>query len=275
MYSTVQNASSVRMPQNFLSEGQANHFGIRWYKNAKVPSVEMKDTRHRWNILVLLSEAYAPDMGCINPGLYTAPVLDFVDGIRLGNGFKGYLLSIPFDTWKLFDIHNLDLYFESRSFIPYVALDKKDLRSLVLMMDVIGSALESDGGPFNEMELIYVCRAFLATLNRHYRLQEPQNCSSTGNLIADRFIKLVEENCLQEKKLDFYAKELNVSAKYLSHIVASVTGKNANKWIADHVIDIGPEGGAKGGELVFAGTPEELIKEKRSYTAKFLADKLK
>lgn len=44
---------------------------------------------------------------------------------------------------------------------------------------------------------------------------------------------------------------------------------------ADHVIDIGPEGGAKGGELVFTGTPEELIKEKRSYTAKFLADKLK
>ncbi len=39
---------------------------------------------------------------------------------------------------------------------------------------------------------------------------------------------------------------------------------------ADWVIDIGPEGGDKGGMLVFEGTPEELIKQKNSYTGKFL-----
>ncbi len=44
---------------------------------------------------------------------------------------------------------------------------------------------------------------------------------------------------------------------------------------ADWVIDIGPEGGEKGGELVFAGTPEELVKNKRSYTGKFLKRHLK
>jgi excinuclease ABC subunit A len=43
---------------------------------------------------------------------------------------------------------------------------------------------------------------------------------------------------------------------------------------ADHVIDIGPEGGEKGGNLVFAGTPEELVKCRESYTGKFLKEKL-
>ena len=42
---------------------------------------------------------------------------------------------------------------------------------------------------------------------------------------------------------------------------------------ADHVIDIGPDGGDQGGELVFAGTPEELIKNERSFTAKCLKAK--
>lgn len=42
----------------------------------------------------------------------------------------------------------------------------------------------------------------------------------------------------------------------------------------DHVIDIGPEGGRKGGELLFSGTPEELVKIKRSHTARFLAKEL-
>ena len=43
---------------------------------------------------------------------------------------------------------------------------------------------------------------------------------------------------------------------------------------ADWVIDIGPEGGDKGGQVVFTGTPEELILEKDNYTGKFLKDKL-
>ena len=43
---------------------------------------------------------------------------------------------------------------------------------------------------------------------------------------------------------------------------------------ADYVIDLGPDGGNKGGNLVCAGTPEEIIKSKDSYTGKFLAEKI-
>ncbi|MEC3881561.1 excinuclease ABC subunit UvrA [Parapedobacter sp. 10938] len=41
--------------------------------------------------------------------------------------------------------------------------------------------------------------------------------------------------------------------------------------VADWVVDLGPEGGAGGGEILFSGTPEDLIKSKRSQTARFLA----
>lgn len=40
--------------------------------------------------------------------------------------------------------------------------------------------------------------------------------------------------------------------------------------IADHIIDIGPEGGKGGGEVIALGTPEQIIKKKRGYTAQFL-----
>jgi len=39
---------------------------------------------------------------------------------------------------------------------------------------------------------------------------------------------------------------------------------------ADHIIDLGPEGGDKGGEIVEQGPPEQIIKSKKSYTAQFL-----
>lgn len=43
---------------------------------------------------------------------------------------------------------------------------------------------------------------------------------------------------------------------------------------ADYIIDIGPEAGKHGGEVVFTGTPEDLIKDKKSHTAKYLKEKL-
>ena len=44
---------------------------------------------------------------------------------------------------------------------------------------------------------------------------------------------------------------------------------------ADHIIDIGPEGGHKGGQIIAQGTPEEIIKSRKSHTAKFLKKYLK
>jgi len=43
---------------------------------------------------------------------------------------------------------------------------------------------------------------------------------------------------------------------------------------ADYVIDLGPEGGDKGGNLVAAGTPEEVARCAESYTGQFLQEKL-
>jgi excinuclease ABC subunit A len=40
--------------------------------------------------------------------------------------------------------------------------------------------------------------------------------------------------------------------------------------LADYLVDIGPDGGGKGGKIVFEGTPEEMVAHKKSYTAKFL-----
>ncbi|MFN4084161.1 MAG: excinuclease ABC subunit UvrA [Bacteroidia bacterium] len=44
--------------------------------------------------------------------------------------------------------------------------------------------------------------------------------------------------------------------------------------VADYIIDLGPEGGKYGGEILCTGTPEEIIKNKKSHTAKFLAKEM-
>jgi excinuclease ABC subunit A len=44
--------------------------------------------------------------------------------------------------------------------------------------------------------------------------------------------------------------------------------------VADHIIDLGLEGGNNGGNILCEGTPEEIAKNKISYTAKFLKTEL-
>jgi len=44
---------------------------------------------------------------------------------------------------------------------------------------------------------------------------------------------------------------------------------------ADHIIDLGPEGGYKGGEIIAEGTPEDIIKSPKSHTGRFLEEVLK
>jgi excinuclease UvrABC ATPase subunit len=41
---------------------------------------------------------------------------------------------------------------------------------------------------------------------------------------------------------------------------------------ADWIIDLGPEGGSKGGNVVFEGTPAQLLRAKRSITSEYLRD---
>lgn len=45
--------------------------------------------------------------------------------------------------------------------------------------------------------------------------------------------------------------------------------------MADHIIDLGPEGGDGGGQILFTGTPEEMVKNAKTHTAKYLKEELK
>ncbi len=66
----------------------------------------------------------------------------------------------------------------------------------------------------------------------------------------------------------------------LLHIIKSLTAANNTVIVIEHnldiiknadwIIDLGPEGGAKGGEVLFEGTPEQIISCKKSYTGQYL-----
>lgn len=237
MYLSPQYLSSPRPSTPPVVDDGTRHFGLKLYKDSQLCGVEVNDTRGMWNILLFMSKVYSPDMGYKESGLYIAPVLDFEDGIGLGGEFKGFLLSVPFSSWRIFDTYNLERQFMSFHFKPYIELNSREIRSVGQMMELLQDAMESDTMAYNDTELVYLCRAITATINRHVSVQEnPEQESTTGNRFVDKFLQLAEKNCLKEKKLDFYAEQLGISTKYLSSAVIKHTGKKANRWISELVI---------------------------------------
>ena len=85
----------------------------------------------------------------------------------------------------------------------------------------------------------------------------------------------------------FYLRNLHLetdagfttSAAYIeretSRLVSADFGfGQADKQVADYIIDMGPEGGKGGGELLSCGTPEEVAMSTKGYTPKFLKEEL-
>ena len=68
-------------------------------------------------------------------------------------------------------------------------------------------------------------------------------------------------------------KALNALVDNGNHVVIIEHNSEIIK-SSDWVIDIGPEGGKEGGNIIFEGTPENLVTCKNSYTGNYLKDKL-
>lgn len=238
MYPSPQTISQKESSFHPVRHNDDQQIGLRLYKDDDVFNVDVDATRHMWNILVFKSGISIPGIGYKDAGVYVVPVLDTQDRTMIEGHFEGFLLSVPFPFWHLFDIYDLERHFTSYHFSPFVELDEKEADNLCLLMSLIESSLSENVNQYSNLELIYLCRAFIATLNRHFKSKDNSyRANTTGIRYAKEFLNLVEKHCLKEKKLDFYAKQLGITTKYLSTTVSKNTGKTACKWISDCVIE--------------------------------------
>ncbi|MFC1868805.1 excinuclease ABC subunit UvrA [Thermodesulfobacteriota bacterium] len=173
-----------------------------------------------------------------------------------GSRFNRDTLEVRYKGSNIADVLNMTVN-QAFQFFENVPSIKKKLKTLVdvgLGYIKLGqSATTLSGG---EAQRIKLSRELSkrSTGRTLYLLDEP----TTGLHFAD-IQKLLE--------VLTYLVELNNTVVVIEHNMDVIK-------TADYIIDLGPEGGDKGGYLVGAGTPEELVNIKGSYTAKFLKDQL-
>ena len=179
-----------------------------------------------------------------------------------GKRFKQEILDVNYQGKNIYEVLEMTVknaisFFSEKKGL----LEEKILQRLQLLSDVgldyihLGQASNSlSGGESQRIKLA----SFLGKEDQNHTLfifDEP----TTGLHFHDIKKLLKAINALIERKNSVVIIEHNME------IIKS----------ADWIIDLGPEGGDKGGYIVAEGKPEDIIKNKKSYTAKYLVEKLK
>lgn len=175
-----------------------------------------------------------------------------------GKRFKKEILDVCFHEKSIYDVLNMTVSEAIDFFTQYgqiqIATKLKPLQDVGLGYIKLGQSSSTlSGGENQRVKLAY----FIGQERQESTLfifDEP----TTGLHFHDIHKLLVSFNTLIDKGHSIVVIEHNMD------II-----KNG-----DYIIDLGPEGGDKGGNIVATGTPEEIIKCKESLTGKYLKDKL-
>ena len=184
--------------------------------------------------------------------------MNFLDDIKIvcdeceGKRYINEVLQLKYQGRSIFDVLNMTIE-EGSVFFP----DSEIKRRLNVLSDVglgyleIGQPLSTlSGGEAQRIKLA----SELQKKGNVYVMDEP----TTGLHMADieRLLGIIKRLVNHNNTVIVIEHNLDV----ISH--------------ADWIIDLGPEGGAKGGKVLFEGVPEDLVHCKESYTGKYLKEYL-
>lgn len=173
-----------------------------------------------------------------------------------GKRYNRETLEVRFKGKSISDVLNMTInqgveFFES---IPSILQKIRTLRDVGLGYITLGQSSTTLSGGESQRVKLAAELAKRDTGKTMYILDEP----TTGLHFEDIRLLLEVLNKLVDKGNTVIVIEHNMD------VIKT----------ADYIIDLGPEGGRDGGTIVCAGTPEEIIKNKKSYTSRFLKEEL-
>lgn len=120
---------------------------------------------------------------------------------------------------------------------PVLRVSQTDVNEIRQLFQLMKTLLHSDKERYrNEIVRSLFTTAFyiITELNQRDRGNEPRR--GRCEVLFDEFMQLLQRYNRQERNVGFYARQLNITPKYLSAIVKEVSGKTAAKWIDESVI---------------------------------------
>ena len=119
---------------------------------------------------------------------------------------------------------------------PVISLVPRQLDALLTYCKMVQSVIQATNNP-NRMEIVrHLTIAFFYGLGYYFHKQTDDSGETRNEILMRNFLKQLQTHHKQERKLEFYADKLCLSAKYLSQTIKNSSGKTAGEWIDEYVM---------------------------------------
>ncbi len=190
----------------------------------------VKQGRAKVNINLIENEVVAPCVVVIHQGQIMRPVeasSDFdASFIVMSRKMTDAIFRFinPSDIYSVINLH------------PIVQIDPNDVSHYIALHKQLREILNDQKNPYGYECVVHLILTFFYRYGYiPFQALKTQIPSAQGR-IADKFIKLVQENFKSERFLDFYAGKLGITAKHLSRTIKAQTGISAVNWIERYVV---------------------------------------
>ena len=121
---------------------------------------------------------------------------------------------------------------------PVVHLTPREIKTYCNYYQTIREKMANKGHHYRtELVKALLLAMFYDMSGVIYRVEQSSNRNqSRADVIFAQFIRLLEDNFRQERRVGWYAKQLNITAKYLSESIKNVSKLTPNEWIDNYVI---------------------------------------
>ena len=200
---------------NFILIALCTNGRVQYRMDAQEQMVEPGD-------VIIVSERHVIDNYMASPDL---------EGVCL-------IVSVNFFHEIIQNITDMSALFLFSRNHPVMHFTERDQQVFKEYFNVIRSKIKDTDNHFRKDLIRTLLLAMFYDLsNVIYRVQQQNEKRQTrAEAMFTRFIKMVEENCHQERRVGWYAKQMGITAKYLSEAIKSVSQRTPNEWIDNYVM---------------------------------------
>jgi len=160
-----------------------------------------------------------------------------IEGLKCSRDFKATCLFVSFD---LMSKNNPDIGWGIKGYLfskenPVVSLSKMDAKKCLHNFKLLQEKYDNDGHLFRKEIVNLQLQMFIMEMwNIFSKEMEKRSISNQKGSLFERFLQLVQEHCMEEREVDFYAGKLFITSKYLTEVCKKNSGKTASEWIQNY-----------------------------------------
>lgn len=161
-----------------------------------------------------------------------------VDSYRCSEDMRGLcmMMSVQFFREIIQNVSDISSLFLFSRLHPVMRLEDKEIETFKEYFQVIKQKIGDEHNHFRKDLIKALLLAMFYDLsNIIYRVKADGKPRSRAEVIFTQFITLVEKHFREERRVAWYAKQLCITAKYLSETVKAVSRRTPNEWIDDYI----------------------------------------